>query len=242
MTRDARVQAAGGIYHVTMRGNNRGPIFFAEGDRDAFLDTLARTRRLHGWRVHAFCLMNNHYHLLIETPEPNIAKGMQWLNSVYAHRTNQRHERIGHLFQRRYGAELIQDDGHLHEVIRYIPLNPVRAGLCDAATSWKWSSYAATMDKAPRPPFLSVHWTLRRFGDEPGIARARLEEWVEEGRRLRPRNDVQEPLGVLLPPGREASAEMLAAAKLIHCHSVRSIARHLRVDPATVSRRIRPQP
>jgi hypothetical protein len=137
---------------------------------------------------------------------------------------------------------LIEDDGHLHEVIRYIPLNPVRAGLCHAATSWKWSSYAATMDKAPRPPFLSVHWTLRRFGEEPGIARARLDEWVEEGRRQRPRNDIQEPLGVLLPPGKVASAEMVAAAKLIHGHSVRSIARHLCVDPATVSRRIRAQP
>ena len=82
--------------------------------------------------MHAYCLMSNHYHLLTETPEPNIAAGMQWLNSTYAHRFNEKYERIGHLFQRRYADGIIQTDEHLHEVIRYIPLNPVRAGSVQA--------------------------------------------------------------------------------------------------------------
>ncbi len=96
--------------------------------------------------MHAYCLMSNHYHLLIETPEPNIANGMQWLNSTYAHRFNEKYERIGHLFQRRYARRLIVDDEHLREVIRYIPLNPVRAGLCKRPEDWPWSSYRATSD------------------------------------------------------------------------------------------------
>ena len=96
------------------------------------LNTIGRAKRRHGWKVHAYCLMSNHYHLLIETPEPNIAVGMQWLNSTYAHRFNEKYERIGHLFQRRYSDGIILTDEHLHEVIRYIPLNPVRARVVQA--------------------------------------------------------------------------------------------------------------
>ena len=98
MPRRHRPQVAGGIYHVTMRGNNRSEIFNSDEDRGLLLNTIGRSKRRHGWKVHAYCLMSNHYHLLIETPEPNIAIGMQWLNSTYAHRFNEKYERIGHLF------------------------------------------------------------------------------------------------------------------------------------------------
>src|SRR5215831_17300643 len=102
MARRPRPQLANGLYHITMRGNNRADIFFADDDRNRFLTAVATARYRCGWRLHAYCLMTNHYHLLVETPEPNIAVGMQWLNSRYAHCFNQTYERIGHLFQRRY--------------------------------------------------------------------------------------------------------------------------------------------
>ena len=126
MPRRRRPQVAGGRYHVTMRGDNRGEIFASDEDRVMLLNAIGRAKQRHGWKVHSYCLMSNHYHLLIETPEPNIAVGMQWLNSTYAHRFNEKYERIGHLFQRRYADGIILTDQHLHEVIRYIPLNPVR--------------------------------------------------------------------------------------------------------------------
>ena len=130
--------------------------------------------------MHAYCLMSNHYHLLIETPEPNIAIGMQWLNSTYAHRFNEKYERIGHLFQRRYADGIILTDEHLHEVIRYIPLNPVRAGLCKRPEDWPWSSCRATLGYGPREPFLSVRPTLDRFSPDP---RRRPQPCSENGSR-----------------------------------------------------------
>ena len=131
------------------------------------LNAIGRAKRRHGWKVHAYCLMSNHYHLLIETPEPNIAIGMQWLNSTYAHRFNEKYERIGHLFQRRYADGIILTDEHLHEVIRYIPLNPVRAGLCKRPEDWPWSSCRATLGYGARERFLSVRPTLDRFSPDP---------------------------------------------------------------------------
>ena len=107
-----------------MRGNNREAIYFTDDDRQMFLMTLATVRSRFRWRVHAFCLLSNHYHLLVETREANLAVGMQVLNSSYSHITNQTHGRVGHLFQRRYGSQLLADEDHLMEVIRYIPLNP----------------------------------------------------------------------------------------------------------------------
>ena len=102
MPRPIRPQRPGAVYHVTMRGNNRGDIFFVDDDRDRFLQALSTVRHRCGWKIHAYCLMTNHYHLLIQTPSPNIAEGMQWLNSAYAHQTNTLYGRIGHVFQRRY--------------------------------------------------------------------------------------------------------------------------------------------
>ncbi|HWH64969.1 MAG TPA: transposase, partial [Gaiellales bacterium] len=183
MPRKLRPQVAGGLYHVTMRGNNRAEIFNSDEDRTTLLNVIGRAKRRYGWKVHAYCLMSNHYHLLTETPEPNIAAGMQWLNSTYAHRFNEKYERIGHLFQRRYADGIILTDEHLREVIRYIPLNPVRAGLCKRPVDWPWSSYRATLGSERRERFLSVRPTLDRFSPDRDVARTLLREWIEEGRR-----------------------------------------------------------
>jgi REP-associated tyrosine transposase len=239
MPRPPRIQVAGGVYHVTMRGNNRARVVFDDDDRNVFIATLASARRRYGWRVHSYCLMDNHYHLLLETPEANIAAGMHWLNSTYAHRFNTAHERVGHAFQRRYGANLIaDDDDHLLEVIRYLPLNPVRAGLSSRAEDWRWSSYSALLGMVSAPAFLSVDWTLRRFAEDVSDARRLLREWVEAAPVRDPAANPP-PLAVILPPGRTATPEALRKASSMFGYSVADIARHLRMHPSNVARRMR---
>jgi len=221
-----------------MRGNNRERIFFEEDDPKWFLATLGRTSRELGWRVHSYCLMQNHYHLLLETPEANLAVGMQTLNSTYSHQTNRAYGRIGHLFQRRYGSRLLTDGEHMLEVIRYIPLNPVRADLCAEPEAWPWSSYAATLGLVPRPAFLCTSWTLALFSSDVRNARERLHLWVESGSTKRPRGVVQLPLTALLPPGRLATRQAIRTARYDHGHSARAIARHLGVGHASILRKL----
>ena len=201
------------------------------------LNTIGRAKRRHGWKVHAYCLMSNHYHLLIETPEPNIAVGMQWLNSTYAHRFNEKYERIGHLFQRRYADGIILTDEHLHEVIRYIPLNPVRAGLCKRPEDWPWSSCRATLGYGPREPFLSVRPTLDRFAPDPDAARVLLREWVEDGR-----HEIRssQPEAVDRDPAAWASRsspDALRAARL-NGYTYAQIATHLGMSEMTAWRKV----
>ena len=239
MPRPPRIQVPGGVYHVTMRGNNRERVVFDDDDRKVFIATLATARRRYGWKVHSYCLMDNHYHLLLETPQANIAAGMHWLNSTYAHRFNTAHERVGHAFQRRYGARLIEDDDdHLQEVIRYLPLNPVRAGICSRAEDWRWSSYAALIGLVQPPAFLSVDWTLRRFADDVSEARRLLREWVESAPMRDPAENPP-PLSTIFPPGRPVAAETLHKARSMFGYSVAEIARHLQTHPSNVARKMR---
>ena len=133
----------------------------------------------YGWRLHAYCLMVTHYHLVLTTPEPNIARGMQLLNSVYARTFNERHGRIGHLVAARYSATIIETDGHAFEVTRYVPLNPVRSKLCARPEDYPWSSYAATIGLRKEPAFLDSRWILERFGDDLSTARQTLRDFVD---------------------------------------------------------------
>lgn len=219
-----------------MRGNNRAEIFNSDEDRTTLLNVIGRAKRRYGWKVHAYCLMSNHYHLLTETPEPNIAAGMQWLNSTYAHRFNEKYERIGHLFQRRYADGIILTDEHLREVIRYIPLNPVRAGLCKRPVDWPWSSYRATLGSERRERFLSVRPTLDRFSPDRDVARTLLREWIEEGgREIRSSN--RKPLISLLRPGQPVARDSLRAAQS-NGYSLAEIANHLGVSKTTAWRQV----
>jgi REP element-mobilizing transposase RayT len=168
---------------VTARGVAGHALFRDDADRTRFLDLLARTVAEHDWACHAYCLMTSHYHVLIYTPDANLASGMKWLNGAYGQRFNRRHGMRGHVFESRYHSVLIERESHVLELARYISLNPVRAGICSAPERWRWSSYRAWLGVTPCPPFLTVGWMLAHFGSDPKRARARLREFVLEGSR-----------------------------------------------------------
>ena len=158
----------GGVYHVTARGNARAAIFRDEQDYRVLCNVLSKTVEGHGWLCHSYCLLPNHYHLLLETPEPNLSRGMAVLNGSYARRFNWRYSRVGHVFQGPYGAVLLRDDAHLLEVCRYIALNPVRAGLAGSPADWPWSSYRPLAGLVATPTFLEVDLVHRLLGGPSG--------------------------------------------------------------------------
>jgi putative transposase len=151
-----RIEVPYGYYHVTTRGNNRRSIYDDARDRQFFLAILRRIARRHGWLFYAYCLMGNHYHLVMQIAESGMSRGMCELNTAYAATYNLRHGRINHLFGRRYWSELITTDAYLLEACRYVVQNPVRAGICAVCEDWKWSSYRATIGLATPEPFLAV--------------------------------------------------------------------------------------
>lgn len=133
MARPLRLEFPGAIYHVTSRGNARNAIFLDDEDRVLFLACLGAVVTRFGWWCHAYCLMDNHYHLLIETPEGDLSRGMRQLNGVYTQRFNRRHGRAGHVFQGRFKAIVVDRDSYLLELCRYVVLNPIRAGMVSQA-------------------------------------------------------------------------------------------------------------
>jgi len=183
MARPLRIEFEGAVYHVTSRGNARADIFADDLDRRTFLKCLEKVIARFHWRCYAYCLMDNHYHVVIETPDANLAMGMRQLNGVYTQSYNRRHRRGGHLFQGRYKAVLIQKDSHLLEVCRYVVLNPLRAKAAARVESWKWSSYKATMGLGESPPWLAVDWVLDQFGKKRYAATKHYQRFVREGPR-----------------------------------------------------------
>jgi REP element-mobilizing transposase RayT len=180
MGRPRRLLVPGGIYHVTSRGNRRQPIFLDETERNFFLGAFGCIVARHGWKCHAYCLMTNHFHLLVETPQPDLSAGMQRLNSRYVHWFNARHGVEGHLLERRFHAVLVEGNAHLLELARYVVLNPVRASLCRAAEDWRWSSYRSAIGLDRPPPFLTLDWLLGQFGSDRARARERLRSFVAD--------------------------------------------------------------
>ena len=148
MARPLRIEFAGALYHVTSRGDGQEAIYLGDEDREAFYAVLTEVCRRFNWMVHAECQMTNHYHLLVETPSGNLSRGMRQLNGVYTQRFNRRHSRVGHVFQGRYKAILVQKDAYLLEFSRYVVLNPVRARMVRTARDWAWSNYRATAGMA----------------------------------------------------------------------------------------------
>ena len=184
MARPLRLEFAGALYHVTSRGDRREDIFHDDIDRTLWLATLAQCCERFNWAVHAWCQMSNHYHVVIETAEGNLSAGMRQLNGVYTQTYNRRHGRVGHVFQGRYKAILVDRDSYLLELLRYVVLNPVRAGMVESPSAWPWSSYAATVGKEAVPPWLNVDWSLAQFGAQR-VRRvrqvARYVEFVAQG-------------------------------------------------------------
>jgi putative transposase len=174
MARKPRNEFAPGLWHVTSRGVDKQTIFFNDADRFRFLSRLAATIDLFSWRLYAFVLMTNHYHLLLETSAPNLGRGMGRVNGSYAQGTNRRLGRSGHLFQGRFKGIPVQRESHLLELSRYIVLNPVRAGIVDSPDEWAWSSYAATSGLVTCPEWLEVDWLLTQFDGTSTREGARL--------------------------------------------------------------------
>jgi len=181
MARPLRLEFAGALYHVTARGDGREAIYRADGDRRLFLDVLGGVYGRCNWTVHAYCLMTNHYHLLVETPDANLSKGMRELNGVYTQRFNRTYDRVGHVFQGRYKAILVQKEAYLLELARYVVLNPVRARMVRAPGEWLWSSYRAMIGEAAAPDWLETRWVLSAFGETESEAVARYTQFVAEG-------------------------------------------------------------
>lgn len=176
------MEYSGAVYHVASRGQERSSIFQYSEDRKAFLKILGSVARDHGWLVHGYCLLGNHYHLLVETPSPNLSLGMRALNGRYTQKFNRRHRRSGHLFEGRYRAVLVQKQSHLLELHRYLVLNPVRARLVRSPGDWPWSNYRATVGRSVPPDWLEVDWTLGQFGTRRSLAREQYRRFVLAGK------------------------------------------------------------
>ena len=181
MARPLRIEYPGAVYHVTSRGNGRNFIFLNDEDREAFLQILSQTIERCNWLCHGFCLMDNHYHLLIETLDPTLSRGMRHLNGVYTQSFNRRHSRVGHVFQGRYKAILVQKDSHLLELCRYVVLNPVRAKMVEDPEEWKWSSYQATSFAVSKLAWLTTDWILGQFARNRKTARENYQIFVKKG-------------------------------------------------------------
>jgi putative transposase len=184
MARPLRLEYEGAVYHITSRGNARESIFLDEGDRARFLEVLADVVDRYDWICHAYCLMTNHYHLLIETPEAGLSQGMQLLNGVYTQWFNRRHDRVGHLLQGRFKAILVEKESQLLELARYVVLNPVRAKMVRSVRDWPWSSYRATAGQTEVPEFLTVDWVLSQCDPDQGHAVRAYRRFIRQGRGI----------------------------------------------------------
>lgn len=182
MSRPLRIEYSGALYHVTARGNRLASIFLDEYDRRVWMGVLRKTCSRFKFRVHAYCQMTNHYHLLLETANANLSRGIRHLNGVYSQHVNRRHTLVGHLFQGRYKAILVQRESHLLELARYIVLNPVRAGMVESANQWDWSSYHWTVTNDVPPPWMHTDWLLRQFSDTRADAVQQYRQFVQQGR------------------------------------------------------------
>ncbi len=181
MARPLRIEYDGAVYHVTSRGNEKKTIYQDDTDRRMFLDILHKANKRYNWLCHAYCLMTNHYHLLIETPDGNLSKGMRQINGVYTQGFNRRHKRSGHLFQGRYKSILIQKESHLLEVCRYVVLNPVRAKMTEAPEEWIWGSYRSTAGVDKPHPCLTTDWILGQFAQKRRTAKKKYQKFVQAG-------------------------------------------------------------
>jgi REP element-mobilizing transposase RayT len=192
MTRPLRIEYPGAVYHITSRGNARNKIFSDDQDRGIFFSILDEVVTRYNWLCHAYCLMHNHYHLMVETPDANLSIGMRQLNGLYTQRYNRRHHKTGHIFQGRFRAILVQKENYLLELCRYVVLNPVRAGVVEKPEACRWSSYQATAGLKKGPDYLTTNWILGLFNSKRTVAQKQYRQFVREGiHRGTPWNELQ---------------------------------------------------
>lgn len=265
VARPLRLEVENGIYHVTSRGNERKAIYRDNADRERFLEVLGQTVERFAWGCLSYCLMDNHYHLLIRTPQPTLSRGVRDLNGIYAQWFNRRHGRDGHLFQGRFRAILVETDEHLLAAVAYIVRNPLRAGLRTSPRDWRWSSHLAAVGEQP-PWFLAVDELVSYFGSDKASARKQYCELTER-HELGDSSAIHEgviagsdefvqlhlagakatpeiPAAHVRPPRPQLeeifvgviTVEAIATA-YEHGYSMPAIARHLGLHPSTVSRR-----
>ena len=189
MARPLRIEYAGAFYHITARGNERKDIFKSRRDREQFLSYLASASERYQAIIHVYCLMSNHYHLLLETSAGNLSQIMRHINGAYTTYFNTKRRRAGHLFQGRYKAILVEADEYAQELSRYIHLNPVRAGITANPEEYPWSSYASYISGKNPPEWLCRDMILSYYGKKLKDAQGRYREFVEAGRE-----DQEDPL------------------------------------------------
>ncbi len=181
MPRPKRIHYEGAVYHVTSRGNERRKIVLDDADRGMFVRLLAEMVEHHDVTCHAWVLMDNHYHLLLETPAANLSLAMKHFNGIYTQKFNKKHHRVGHLFQGRYKAIVVEKDSYLKELCRYVVLNPVRARMVKSPGEWKWSSYKATAGLEQPQKWLETDWILGQFGKTAKQAQESYKQFVADG-------------------------------------------------------------
>lgn len=179
MSRPLRIEYPGAFYHVTSRGNERRTVFQNNRDREKYLSYLESGHERYGAVIHAYCLMGNHYHLLLETPRGNLSKILQYINGAYTTYFNIKRGRSGHLFQGRFRGILVDKDEYCKELSRYIHLNPVRAGIVKAPLEYPWSSYRYYVGRGKKPKWLTTEFVLGDFGGEGGRGFRKYREYVE---------------------------------------------------------------
>lgn len=184
MGRALRIVDPEAIYHVMSRGSNRGRIFWDRVDGDTYVEELSAAANRHRWEVFAWVLMPNHHHVVLRAPQLGLSEGFQMLNGGYSRRTNLRHGRCDHLFRNRFQWERVASDAHFLNVLLYVVRNPLKAGLCQHAAAWPFSSYRATAGLEPAPPWLKVDVVLELFGRTPEEARLEYATIVHSGHLL----------------------------------------------------------
>ena len=200
MAREPRIETPQGFYHAHVRGNNKQDIYFGNWSGRLFVRELERASRRHGWRVLAYCLMRNHYHLVFQIEE-RLSSGMKELNGRFARISNRANGRINHVFGSRFTSHPIEDEEYLLTSIRYVLRNPIRAGHVERAENWRWSSMRPTLALEHAPACLDSAFVLRFFGSKPHLARKRFREWVNaeeaptvtDRNRERPKGPAQSP-------------------------------------------------
>ena len=203
MGRPLRIEFKNAVYHITSRGNERKKIYRDDGDKERFLGLLEDYKNRYNFLIHCFVLMDNHYHLVIETLRPNLIKIMHGLNSGYTGYFNKKYKRSGHLFQGRYKAIIVDKENYLLELSRYVHLNPLRAKIINKPQDYKWSSYGGYIRKKEVNNLNNYNWLLSIFGNEEKKSRRQYKEFVEEGIAKKLENPVKRAVGNMILGSKE---------------------------------------